>query len=75
MEPLQEVEVLCRFEGTWVGGFQVVGTDGTGTDRRYSIRRLSDGTIDLHAEYEVKDLGERRELAKRELAFLKKILR
>ena len=45
MEPLQEVEVRCRFEGTWVGGFQVVGTEGTGTDRRYSIRRLSDGTI------------------------------
>ncbi len=34
-----------------------------------------DGTIDLHAEYEAKDLAERRELAKRELMFLKKVLK
>jgi sugar phosphate isomerase/epimerase len=30
------------------------------------------GTVSLHGEYEAKDLAERRELAKRELAFLKK---
>ena len=30
------------------------------------------GTISLHAEYEEKDVGRRKELAKSELAFLKK---
>ncbi|HEY1381035.1 MAG TPA: sugar phosphate isomerase/epimerase family protein [Gemmataceae bacterium] len=34
-----------------------------------------DGVIDLHAEYETKDLAERRELAKKELAALKKTLK
>ncbi len=32
-----------------------------------------DGTVSLHGEYETKDLAERKELAKRELAFLKKL--
>jgi sugar phosphate isomerase/epimerase len=31
------------------------------------------GTVSLHGEYETKDLAERRELAKRELALLKKV--
>ena len=30
------------------------------------------GTISLHGEYEAKDLAQRKELAKAELAFLKK---
>jgi sugar phosphate isomerase/epimerase len=34
--------------------------------------RRFNGTISLHAEYEPKDLAERKELAKKELAFLKK---
>jgi sugar phosphate isomerase/epimerase len=34
-----------------------------------------DGSISLHAEYETKDLAERRELAKKELAFLKNVLK
>src|SRR5204862_7249517 len=33
-----------------------------------------DGMIDLHGEYEAKDLATRRELAKKELAALKKFL-
>jgi len=33
-----------------------------------------DGVIDLHAEYETKDLSERKELAKKELAALRKYL-
>ena len=32
------------------------------------------GTISLHGEYEAKDLAQRKELAKAELAFLKKQL-
>ena len=34
-----------------------------------------DGVIDLHAEYEAKDLAERKELAKKELAALKKVFK
>jgi len=36
--------------------------------------RKFNGTVSLHAEYETKDLDERKALAKRELEFLKKLL-
>lgn len=36
--------------------------------------RNFNGTVSLHAEYEAKDLAERKELAKKELASLKKLL-
>ncbi len=36
--------------------------------------RKFNGTISLHAEYETKDMAERKALAKRELDFLKNLL-
>ena len=45
VEPRQDVEVLCRFDGTWVGGFQVTETAEICGETRYRLRRLSDGVL------------------------------
>lgn len=45
MEPRQDVEVRCRFDGAWVGGFQVTETEEVAGERRYRLVRLSDGVV------------------------------
>lgn len=45
VEPRQDVEVLCRFDGTWVGGFQVDDATEICGERRYRLLRLSDGVV------------------------------
>jgi hypothetical protein len=45
VEPRQDVEVLCRFDGTWVGGFQVTEATEIGGEERYRLQRLSDGVV------------------------------
>jgi hypothetical protein len=45
VEPRQDVEVRCRFDGTWVGGFQVSEATEVGDEQRYELVRLSDGVI------------------------------
>ena len=45
MEPRQDVEVRCRFDGTWVGGFQVSEATDVGGEQRYRLVRLSDGVV------------------------------
>lgn len=45
MEPRQDVEVLCRFDGTWVSGFQVSEAAEIRGEQRYRLLRLSDGVV------------------------------
>lgn len=45
MEPRQDVEVRCRFDGTWVSGFQVAESTKVGGEERYRLTRLSDGVV------------------------------
>ena len=45
MEPRQDVEVLSRFDGRWVGGFQVAESTEIGGEQRYRLLRLSDGVV------------------------------
>jgi hypothetical protein len=45
VEPRQDVEVRCRFDGTWVGGFQVLDATEVGDEQRYQLVRLSDGVV------------------------------
>ena len=45
MEPRQDVEVLCRFDGTWVGGFLVAEEADICGETRYRLQRLSDGVV------------------------------
>ena len=45
MEPRQDVEVRCRFDGTWVGGFQIAEGTDVGVEERYQLVRLSDGVV------------------------------
>jgi hypothetical protein len=40
-----EVEVHLRFDGRWVGGFEVAEVHGTGPHREVWIRRRSDGAV------------------------------
>ena len=47
------VEVRNRFDGSWVGGFEVVAVDAA--LNRYSVRRRSDRTV-LPAPFSVGDL-------------------
>ena len=44
VEPRQDVEVRCLFDGNWVGGFQVAGSTEVGGEERYRLVRLSDGS-------------------------------
>ncbi len=41
----RRVEVRTRFDGRWVAGFELVGTNPDGNDRRFVIRRCSDRSI------------------------------
>ena len=43
MRPGTRVEVRSTFDGTWVSGFEVVGTTDDG--KALELRRLSDGTV------------------------------
>jgi hypothetical protein len=45
VEPRQDVEVLCRFDGAWVGGFQVDEAKEICGEQRYRLVRLSDGVV------------------------------
>ena len=45
VEPRQDVEVRCRFDGAWVAGFQVAESTDVGGERRYRLMRLSDGVV------------------------------
>jgi len=45
VEPRQDVEVRCRFDGTWVGGFQVTEATDVGGAQRFRLVRLSDGVV------------------------------
>jgi len=45
VEPRQDVEVRSRFDGKWVGGFQVSETTDVGGEERYRLMRLSDGVV------------------------------
>jgi hypothetical protein len=45
VEPRQDVEVRSRFDGRWVGGFQVSETTDVGGEERYRLTRLSDGVV------------------------------
>jgi len=45
VEPRQDVEVLCRFDGTWVSGFQVDEATEIRGELRYRLLRLSDGVV------------------------------
>ena len=47
------VEVRNRFDGSWVGGFEVVAVDAA--LNRYQVRRRSDRTV-LPAPFSVGDL-------------------
>jgi hypothetical protein len=39
--PENEIEVRSRFDGRWVGGFEIAATD----DDRFLLRRRSDGAV------------------------------
>jgi hypothetical protein len=54
-----EVEVRLRFDGRWVGGFEIAGTHGSGPDREVWLRRLSDGAVlpAPFADHEVRRSG------------------
>jgi len=43
MEPRQDVEVRCLFDGNWVAGFQIAESTEVGGEERYRLVRLSDG--------------------------------
>ncbi|MBV8162056.1 MAG: hypothetical protein JO265_14130 [Acidimicrobiia bacterium] len=58
MEPRQDVEVRCRFDGTWVAGFQVTEATEVGGEERYRLLRLSDGVV-LPALFGVQDVRPR----------------
>jgi len=45
VESRQDVEVRCRFDGAWVGGFQVTEATDVGGEQRYRLVRLSDGVV------------------------------
>lgn len=45
VKPRQDVEVRSRFDGRWVGGFQVSETTDVGGEERYRLMRLSDGAV------------------------------
>lgn len=55
MEPRQDVEVRCLFDGNWVGGFQVAGSTEIGGEERYRLVRLSDG-VELPELFSGRDL-------------------
>jgi hypothetical protein len=38
-------EVWCRFQNRWIGGFEIAETLHDGNERRFKIRRNSDGYI------------------------------
>lgn len=54
-----EVEVRLRFDGRWVGGFEIAGVHGSGADREVWLRRRSDGVVlpAPFAGHEVRRLG------------------
>jgi hypothetical protein len=58
VEPQQDVEVRCRFDGTWVGGFQVAESTEVSGERRFRLMRLSDGVV-LPALFGMQDLRPR----------------
>ena len=58
MRPGSDVEVRSRFDGDWVGGFQVAEVSGSGSDEAYHLRRISDGAV-LPVPFERTDLRER----------------
>lgn len=45
MEPRQDVEVRCRFDGNWVGGFQIADVTEVAGEQRCRLTRLSDGVV------------------------------
>jgi hypothetical protein len=48
VKPELRVEVRCRFDGTWVSGFEVVEQDdhfGPARQGQYRLRRTSDGVV------------------------------
>jgi hypothetical protein len=45
MQPGSDVEVRSRFDGKWVGGFQVAELGGPTGNERVRIRRRSDGSV------------------------------
>jgi hypothetical protein len=58
VEPRQDVEVRCRFDGTWVSGFQVAESTEVSGERRFRLMRLSDGVV-LPALFALRDLRPR----------------
>ena len=62
-----EVEVRLRFDGRWVGGFEIAGVQGSGPDREVWLRRRSDGAVlpAPFAGHEVRRLGPRRPARRR----------
>ena len=54
-----EVEVHLRFDGRWVGGFEVAEVRGTGPQREVWLRRRSDGALlpTPFAGHEVRRIG------------------
>ena len=55
MEPRQDVEVRCRFDGAWVAGFRVTEATEVGGEQRYRLLRLSDGVV-LPALFALEDV-------------------
>ena len=45
---MNEIEVRTRFDGAWVGGFEVAEETAPGDQHALRLRRRSDGTV-LHA--------------------------
>jgi hypothetical protein len=62
-----EVEVRLRFDGRWVGGFEIVGVHGSGPEREVWLRRRSDGAVlpSPFAGDEVRRLGPSRPARRR----------
>jgi len=55
MEPRQDVEVRCLFDGNWVGGFQIAESTEVAGEERYRLVRLSDGS-ELPELFSARDL-------------------
>ncbi len=60
VKPGTHVEVRSRFESRWSRGFEIVHCDDDAHgDRRYQVRRRSDGSI-LPVLFDANDLREER---------------
>ena len=45
VETRHDVEVRCRFDGTWVSGFQVTESTEVAGEKRFRLMRVSDRTV------------------------------